>query len=206
MNDGSILVLGGSGFVGRHLVDRLVASGCSVVVPTRRFDKARYLQVLPTVDVVAADVRRADVLWRLVERSAAVVNLVGILNERGRSGAGFRRVHVGTVDSLLAACRATGVRRLVHVSAINAGSGDSHYLVTKGEAEQHIRQCDAVDATIVRPSVIFGEGELRHPRPTRHERLGRGHLPWIVTGHQADEDIRVNGPHGAASRPVGGRP
>ena len=154
MNDGSILVLGGSGFVGRHLVDRLVASGCSVVVPTRRFDKARYLQVLPTVDVVAADVRRADVLRRLVERSAAVVNLVGILNESRE--ATFQQAHVDFARAVTAACGAAGVRRLVHMSALNADpAGPSKYLRSKGDAEAIVTS-SGLDWTIFRPSVIFG--------------------------------------------------
>src|SRR4051812_33677132 len=80
MNEGSILVLGGAGFVGRHVVDRLGAAGYDVIVPPRRFDRARFLQVLPTVTIVSADVNRAEVLTRLVAGSAAVVNLVGILN------------------------------------------------------------------------------------------------------------------------------
>ena len=154
MNDGSILVLGGSGFVGRYLVDRLVASGSRVVVPTRRFDKARTLQVLPTVNVVAADVGRADVLQRLVERSAAVVNLVGILNET--RDATFQRVHVDFARAVTAACQAAGVRRLLHMSAVNADpAGPSKYLRSKGEAEA-IVSASGLEWTIFRPSVIFG--------------------------------------------------
>ena len=154
MNDGSILVLGGSGFVGRHLVDALVARGYRVVVPTRRFDKARHLQVLPTVTVVATDVGRADVLTRLVERSAAVVNLVGILNETRH--ATFERAHVDFARAVTAACDGAGVRRLLHMSALNADpGGPSKYLRSKGEAEAIVTG-SGLDWTIFRPSVIFG--------------------------------------------------
>jgi NADH dehydrogenase len=154
MNEGSILVLGGTGFVGRHVVDRLVAGGYKVLVPTRRFDKARFLQVLPTVTVVAEDANRAEVLTRLVAGSAAVVNLVGILNES--RGITFQKAHVDFARAVTAACQAAGVRRLVQMSALNADpDGPSRYLRSKGEAEA-IVAASGLDWTIFRPSVIFG--------------------------------------------------
>jgi NADH dehydrogenase len=154
MNGGSILVLGGAGFVGRHVVDRLVAAGDKVVVPTRRFDKARFLQVLPTVTIVSADVNRAEVLARLVASSAAVINLVGILNET--RGTTFQRAHVDFARGVTAACQAAGVRRLIQMSALNAApDAPSRYLRSKGEAEA-IVAASGLDWTIFRPSVIFG--------------------------------------------------
>jgi uncharacterized protein YbjT (DUF2867 family) len=150
----SILVLGGSGFVGRHVVEQLVARGFRVVVPTRRVDKARTLQVLPTINLVAADVRRADVLARLVGGSAVVINLVGILNET--RAATFRNAHVDFARAVTSACQATGVRRLIHMSALNADpAGPSQYLRSKGEAEA-IVTASGLDWTVFRPSVIFG--------------------------------------------------
>lgn len=154
MADGPILVLGGAGFVGRHVVEELVARGESVVVPTRRFDKARYLQVLPTITVVPTDVGRVDALARLAKRMSAVVNLVGILNES--AGGTFAKAHVDFARSVVAACGAAGVRRLVHMSALNADpQGPSRYLRSKGEAEQIVAS-SGLDWTIFRPSVIFG--------------------------------------------------
>jgi NADH dehydrogenase len=154
MNGGSILVLGGTGFVGRHVVQRLVADGYDVVVPTRRSDKARFLQVLPTVNIVPADLNRADALTRLVASAAAVVNLVGILNET--RGTTFGKAHVDLAGAVTTACRSAGVRRLVHMSAQNASpDGPSRYLRTKGEAEA-IVAASGLDWTIFRPSVIFG--------------------------------------------------
>ena len=154
MSNGSILVLGGDGFVGRHLVEQLAARGRKVTVPTRRLDKARHLQVLPTVNVVATDVGGADVLMRLVEESSAVVNLIGILNETRAST--FERVHVDFARAVTAACQAAGVRRLLHMSALNADpAGPSRYLRSKGEAEA-IVIASGLDWTIFRPSVIFG--------------------------------------------------
>ena len=154
MTEGSILVLGGAGFVGRHVVEDLVASGYRVVVPTRRFDKARDLQVLPTVTVVSADAGRADVLSRLVASSSAVVNLVGILNETRHST--FESAHVDFARAVTAACHSAGVRRLIQMSALNADpAGPSRYLRSKGEAEA-IVAASGLDWTIFRPSVIFG--------------------------------------------------
>ena len=110
MNGKTIVVLGGSGFVGRHLVSRLVTAGNRVVVPTRSRERARHLILLPTVDVVEADVHDPLVLARLVRGAAAAVNLVGILNE-SRSG-DFDRIHVELPRKLIAACRDGAVPRL----------------------------------------------------------------------------------------------
>jgi NADH dehydrogenase len=154
MAERTILVVGGTGFVGRYVVDRLAAAGDCVVVPTRSRDKARHLFVLPTVSVVAADVNRAAELPRLVEGVSAVINLVGILNETG--GQTFQKAHVDLADHVIAACKVAGVRRLVHMSALNADpAGPSRYLRSKGEAEAAV-EASGLDWTIVQPSVIFG--------------------------------------------------
>jgi NADH dehydrogenase len=150
----SILVVGGSGFVGRYVVHRLVNAGYRVVVPTRRRDNARHLFLLPTVQVVEADVGDAATLDRLVAGSAAVVNLVGILNEGGAET--FARAHVDVPANIIAACRSAGVRRFLQMSALNADpAGPSRYQRSKGEAEAAI-VASGLDWTIFQPSVIFG--------------------------------------------------
>jgi NADH dehydrogenase len=149
-----VLVLGGSGFVGRHVVNRLVLAGHRVVVPTRRREDARHLILLPTVDVVEGDVHDPAALARLATGASAIVNLVGILNET--DGQTFARVHVELARNVVAAARAAGVRRLLHMSALNADpAGPSAYLRSKGEAEAAI-EASGLDWTIFRPSVIFG--------------------------------------------------
>jgi uncharacterized protein YbjT (DUF2867 family) len=154
MADPSILVVGGSGYVGRYVVNRLVDDGWHVVVPTRRRDNARHLFLLPTVDVIECDVSKTAELARLVKGASAVVNLVGILNESG--GQTFARAHVELPRSLIACCTGAGVRRLVHMSALNADpAGPSRYLRSKGEAEALVA-ASGLDWTIVQPSVIFG--------------------------------------------------
>ena len=121
MKVNAVLVVGGSGFIGRHLVAALAAAGIRVTVPSRRRERAKHLILLPTVDVVEADVMAPGVLERLCAGRQAVCNLVGILHgrhsrrdERGPNdyGPDFARVHVELPQAIVAACRASGVRRL----------------------------------------------------------------------------------------------
>ena len=150
----TVLVLGGSGFVGRHVVAELVQKSLRVTVPTRRREDARHLILLPTVEVVNADIHDPSTLARLATGTSAVINLVGILNEAGRDT--FARVHVELAAKVIAACRAAGVRRLLHLSALNADpAGPSRYLRSKGEAEAAVA-VSGLDWTIFEPSVIFG--------------------------------------------------
>jgi len=154
MNNAAIVVLGGSGFVGRHLVSRLVAAGNRVVAPTRSRERARHLILLPTVDVVECDVHDPATLAGLLHGAAAVINLVGILNETRQGD--FERVHVELPRKLIAACRDAGVARLLHMSALNADpQGPSRYLRSKGEAEALVAAC-GLQWTIFQPSIIVG--------------------------------------------------
>ncbi|MDQ6619492.1 MAG: complex I NDUFA9 subunit family protein [Pseudomonadota bacterium] len=154
MGFNTVLVVGGTGFVGRHLVSRLVAQAYRVLVPTRRRDGARYLYPLPTVDIIECDVGDPTVLARLALRVDAVVNLTGILNETRTDT--FDRVHVELTREVVAACHAAGVTRLLHMSALNADAqGPSRYLRSKGEAEAVVAS-SGLDWTIFQPSVIFG--------------------------------------------------
>src|SRR6266567_2023992 len=149
-----IVVLGGSGFVGRHLVAHLVAAAHRVFVPTRSRERAKHLILLPTVEVIEADIHDPPTLSRLIRDADAVVDLVGILHEKGHGG--FERVHVELPRKLVAACRERGVPRLLHMSALNADpAGPSRYLRSKGEAEAIVAS-SSLAWTIFRPSVIFG--------------------------------------------------
>jgi uncharacterized protein YbjT (DUF2867 family) len=162
----SVLVVGGSGFIGRHLVASLAAAGLRVTVPARRRERAKHLILLPTVDVVQADVMAPGVLQRLCAGKQAVYNLVGILHsrrgrrdERGANeyGPDFARVHVELPQAIVAACRLAGVRRLLHVSALGASrDAPSEYLRSKAIGEQAVLAAEDLDATVFRPSVVFG--------------------------------------------------
>lgn len=166
MKANAVLVVGGSGFIGRHLVASLAAAGVRVTVPARRRERAKHLILLPTVDVVEADVMATGVLERLCAGNDAVVNLVGILHgrrgrrdERGPNdyGPDFARVHVELPQAIVAACRARGVRRVLHISALGASPGaPSEYLRSKGIGEKALLAADDLEVTVFRPSVVFG--------------------------------------------------
>ena len=154
----NIVVLGGTGFVGSHLVPRLHAAGHRITVLSRNREQHRELGVLPRVRVENANVHDADSLARRLEGADAAINLVGILNERGSDGSGFEKAHVALTETLIAACRKTGVRRILQMSALRAGEGASHYLRTRFDAETRVRN-SGLAWTIFRPSVIFGPGD-----------------------------------------------
>lgn len=156
----NVCVLGGGGFVGHHVVSRLVAQGWQVTVPTRRRQRIRDLLVLPTVEVVEADIHDPATLAQLFDGQDAVINLVGILHGSQKD---FIRAHVKLPHKVMDACRASGVRRLLHMSALGADTGSkSFYQHSKGEGERLVlepgRKHD-LDVTVFRPSVIFGPGD-----------------------------------------------
>lgn len=152
----SVLVFGGSGFLGRHVVRRLAARGIQVRVPTRNRERAKELILLPTVDVVKADIHDPATLDRLVASVDTAINLVGILH------GDLQRVHVELPRKLVAACRSRGVKRLIHVSALGADpAAPSAYLRSKAQGESLVlaAQSDELATTILRPSLIFGRGD-----------------------------------------------
>ena len=154
----NLVVLGGTGFVGTRLIPRLQRDGHAITLLSRNREKHRELGVLPRVRVVNADVHDRATLVRHLTGADAAINLVGILNERGSDGRGFRHAHVELTDTLIAACADARVPRLVQMSALRAGEGESHYLKTRGDAEAHVR-ASALAWTLLRPSVIFGEND-----------------------------------------------
>ena len=166
MKHEEVLVLGGSGFVGRHLVAALARRGIRVSVPTRRRERAKHLILLPTVDVVEADINAPGVLARLARGKQAIINLVGILHgrrgrpdERGPNNYGpdFARAHVEIAQAAVGACRSSRARRLLHMSALGASpTAPSEYLRSKGIAEQAVLAAEDLEVSVFRPSVIFG--------------------------------------------------
>lgn len=155
-----ILILGGSGFVGGHLARRLSQDGHKLTIATRYAPGCRNLAVVPGVTIRQFDPYDGDELARQMDGHDAAINLVGILNERvAGGGKGFRRAHVELVETLINACVRTGTRRLIQMSALNAGQGESHYLKTRGEAENMVDEVfrqGTLDTTVMRPSTIFG--------------------------------------------------
>ncbi len=157
----SICLLGGTGFVGKHLANRLYQMGWQVRVLTRRREQHRDLLVLPTLELVETNVYDQKQLNEQLAGCDAVINLVGILNETGHDGAGFRKAHVEFPQQVISACKANNIKRLLHMSALNAEAkkGKSHYLRTKGEAEDLVHAAEDLHVTSFRPSVIFGEDD-----------------------------------------------
>lgn len=158
-----VLLVGGSGFVGSAVARRLHAAGVRVTVPTRRRERAKHLLVLPTIDVVEADVHDDGTLVRLMRGRDAVINLVGVLRggEGLPYGKGFARAHVDLPGRIARAAAATGVRRLVHMSALRAAEdAPSGYLRSKAAGERAVlAAAPGLAVTIFRPSVIFGSGD-----------------------------------------------
>ncbi|MCK9529226.1 MAG: complex I NDUFA9 subunit family protein [Gammaproteobacteria bacterium] len=161
MTTQTICILGGTGFVGRHLAARLAKDGHRLKVLTRHRERHRDLLVLPRLILAEADAHDAKVLAAELDGCDAAVNLIGILNERGRDGRGFYQAHVELPRKLAQACRETGVRRVLHMSALNADAayGRSHYLRTKGEGENIMHAAHDLRVTSFRPSIIFGVGD-----------------------------------------------
>ena len=161
MRPQSIAVLGGTGFLGTRLVARLIKGGHRVTVLSRDREQHKHLLVLPGLTLENCDVYDEAQLSERLRGKDVVINLIGILNERGFSGAGFRRAHTELAQGLLRAARSAGVPRLLQVSALKAApDAPSYYLRTKGEAERLIREAGgALDWTIFRPSVMFGPGD-----------------------------------------------
>ncbi len=163
------ILFGGTGFVGRHLANRLVANGWRVIVPTRRWQNARELLPLPTVEVIELPDRSLTTLTQLISGAELVVNLVGILHSRPGApfGPDFAEAHVEWPKRLASACRVAHVGHFVHISA-NAASptAPSEYLRSKAAGEAAIRITFEAAAgqqttrwTLLRPSVIFGPGD-----------------------------------------------
>jgi uncharacterized protein YbjT (DUF2867 family) len=177
----SVCVLGGTGFIGSALAARLATDGHAMKILSRDPARHRELLVLPTLSLVRADVHEPAVLAREFRGCDVIVNLVGILNERGFGGRGFRRVHTELTEKVVTACKSAGVRRYLHMSALNADAGraPSHYLRSKGGAEDVIRrECAAgPEFVIFRPSVVFGPRDSLVNRFARLLRLMPGVFP-----------------------------
>jgi NADH dehydrogenase len=173
----SVCILGGTGFIGTRLVARLLNDGHRVTVLTRNREQHRDLRVLPGLVLENCDVYDAAALAERFRGQEVVVNLIGILNERGFGGSGFRRTHTELTRGALQAARSAGVTRLLQMSSLGAAvDAPSYYLRSKGEAERLIQNDSGqVDWTIFKPSVIFGPGDSFL---NRFAAL-LGALPWI---------------------------
>lgn len=153
----SVTVFGAGGFVGRHLVRRLAAQGARITAAVRDPEAALFLKTMGNVGQIAirpASVTRPDTVAAVTAGADVVVNLAGILTPGGKQD--FQAVHVDGAANVAAGARDAGVRHLVHLSAIGAAvDAPSKYLQSKAAGEEAVRAAFP-DATILRPSLIFG--------------------------------------------------
>jgi NADH dehydrogenase len=156
-----VCILGGTGFVGQHLIARLCQQGVECRALTRHPQRHTGLKINPGLELIRISRLDSASLVKQFDGCEAVINLIGILNESKR--ARFRQVHVDLVDTLVDAAIQAGVGRLLHMSALHADAarGSSEYLRSKGEGENraHTHGSSGLRVTSFRPSVIFGAGD-----------------------------------------------
>lgn len=157
-----VLLLGGSGFVGTAVANHLANLDISVTVPSRRRERHKALIALPNVDMVEANIHDPVQLQQLMVGQDAVINLVGILHSSDLKlpySRSFAEAHVELPKKIVAAAQATGIKRLLHMSALKASpDAPSEYLRSKADGEAVVK-ASGLDFTIFRPSVIFGVGD-----------------------------------------------
>ncbi|MBI1424806.1 MAG: NAD-dependent epimerase/dehydratase family protein [Gammaproteobacteria bacterium] len=196
-----ICVMGGSGFVGKTIIARLIQQQRRVRVLTRRRERHRDLLVLPGVELIEADIHHPPALEHYFDGCDAVINLVGILNEKRDDGLGFRRAHVDLAEKIVHACQRNGISRYLHMAALhaNAKTAPSYYLRSKGEALELVHAARDIDVTSFCPSVIFGPGDSFFNRFADLLRLTPGILPLacanarfapVYVGDVADAFVR----------------
>ena len=181
MKNNTVCVLGGTGFVGRHLAHRLTRHGYRVTVLTRRRERHRALTVNQDIKLVEADIFDMDALQHALQETAAVINLVGILNETGGRENKFVRLHAELPQHVAATAAECGVGRLLQMSALHADINEPHsrYLKTRGAGEDHVHNSayQGLAVTSFRPSVIFGPGDSFFNRFATLLKLAPGVFP-----------------------------
>jgi len=183
-----ILVTGGTGFVGSHLIKRMRQEGIPVRAIVRDPDKARALNNLG-VDVVKGDVSDTDSLEKATIGVERIIHLVGIIQEA--AGATFQRVHVDGTRNLLEAARKSGVRHFFYQSALGTRpNAKSEYHKSKWAAEELVR-ASGISFTILRPSLIYGPGDQFTIRLSEMIRLSPV-LPIIGSGRSKVQPIFID--------------
>ena len=154
-----VVIVGGSGFIGRALASVLISRGQSVRIITRRREQARDLWLLPKIEIVEANPHDEAALYDAFENADRVVNLVGVLHSKAGKpwGPDFDTAHVKLPARIARCMNRRKIRRLVHISALGAADhAPSMYLRSKAAGEAALRANQNIDLTILRPSVVFG--------------------------------------------------
>ena len=202
--NGLVTVLGGSGFLGRHVVRAIAQDGFRILAGCRRPDLANYLQPLGRVgqiQPIQANIRYGSSLAAALRNAQVVVNLVGVLSESGRQT--FEAVHVFGARAIAKAAREAGVERFVQVSAIGADlQSASVYAQSKARAEEAVRDIYP-DAVILRPSIVFGPEDDFFNRFAAMARISPV-LPLIGGGHTRFQPVFVGDVAAAVAKGVAG--
>ena len=186
-----VTVFGGSGFIGRNVVERLVKQDRMIRIAVRNLSRARVLMRSADggkVTIFPAPVQDEKSVRSAVEGASAAINLVGILYERGPQT--FRAIHHLGAARVATIAAAAGVRRLVHISAIGASAqAEAAYARSKGAGEEAVRKAFPT-ATILRPSIVFGPGDSFLNLFARMARLSPV-LPMIGGGRTRFQPVYV---------------
>jgi uncharacterized protein YbjT (DUF2867 family) len=184
-------VLGGSGFIGRYVVQRLAGRGTVIAVGCRRAEEAKFLMPMGNVGQIAAlNVGLGDeqLLPAFLTGNDALVNAVGILRESGAQT--FERVHHTGPARIARLARDAGIERYVHISAIGADPrSSSAYARTKAAGEAAVRDAFPT-VTILRPSVVFGPEDQFFNRFAAMAMTSPA-LPLIGGGHTRFQPVYV---------------
>lgn len=196
-----ILILGGTGFVGHHLVRLFVEAGHDVTIASRDISRHHALMKQPDVRLVNLNMDQrtenvSDGLRRELEGQHVLINLIGILNEPRHNGKTFERVHVALSKIALTAASGAGVKRYLHMSALGADAtqGTSFYLRSKGKAEDWVHEFGPqhdIAVTSFRPSVIFGPHDSFLNRFAQLARFLPGVFP-LACAHARFAPVYVN--------------
>jgi len=187
-----ITLFGGTGFLGRHIVQALARTGAQIRIATRSPASAYFLK--PCGDVgqitpVSCNVHDDASVARALSGSTHVINLVGILFERGRKST-FDKLHHLAAQRIARACAEAGVRQLIHISAIGASAqAASNYARSKGDGESAVRRAFPA-AIILRPSLVFGPEDDFFNRFARMARLSPA-LPLVMGGKTRFQPVYV---------------
>ena len=185
----NVLVTGGTGFVGTHLVNRLLQRGHTVAVLARSPEKTRNRYNRP-VETVAGDVLDPEGLPAAAAGRDALIHLVGIIHDV--QGPSFDRMHREATENVIAAARAAGVRRLLHMSAMGASEdAPSEYGRTKAAAEKAVR-ASGLEWTVFRPSIIFGPGDGFVSLLAPVVRLNPGFIPVVGPGTTRFQPVSIH--------------
>ncbi|HEX5279917.1 MAG TPA: complex I NDUFA9 subunit family protein [Micropepsaceae bacterium] len=205
-----VTVFGGSGFLGRHIIRALARDGWRIRVGVRHPNTAHFLRPMGRVgqiQLVKANLLKRDDVAEMMREADAVINLVGILFQRGSQR--FQTIHSDGAEAVARAAADHGIGRVIHFSALGARPGSpSVYARSKAEGEKRVRAVFP-GATIMRPSVVFGPEDEFFNRFAALARIspvlpliGGGHTRFqpVYAGDVAQATLAALGNAGAASQ------